>query len=146
MNQGDNGAQAIAEFKAPRNVNEHADPGKDNCQNGLVGQILADFGTYEFYPPDFKITGSELPVHGFFHFCLKFFGHGLVGSHDDFILTDFLNDGVVDFNVLEGLANDIRPGGFGEFYLNNGSSGKIDPEIQAFVHDDGQDADDDQYN
>jgi len=144
VNEGDDAAQAVAKLETPGNINQHADPGKDNGQNGLLGQVFADFGAYELDSADFVLTGAKLPGHGLFHLRLQLFGHGLVGADDDFIGADFLGDRVLDVDAVEGFADGVGRGDFGKLDLNYGAAREVNAEIQSAVQDDGQDADDDQ--
>src|SRR4030042_1199593 len=98
MNQSKNSSHGVAELKAPGNINQYSQPGKNNGNNCLSRKIRTYFRADDFHTPDFIIL-VESSRKRLFHIGGQ---HLLIGERfrradQKFIGAELLNCAVFQF-------------------------------------------------
>jgi len=133
MDQGQDPPGGITELETETDIDEDADPGEKDCQEGLFRQILAHLGPHHFHPPHLDGVLSEGIIQLFFHFSRQALEirSAFPYADNDLLGTELLDDAVFYAEGLEGLSYLVDGEGDVEFDLDEGAPGEVDAVIES---------------
>jgi len=142
VKQGRHGPDGVTELETPRDVDEDSDHGVKDGKKTFLAQVAANLGTHHFHAPHLEILPGENRCEGVLDGVGEPFQFGgRTGRFDEKLIplvTEVLDDAVLQVHLLEGLPDLLYRRRFLELQLNESAAGEVDSHGQPAVEDDGE--------